>query len=115
MKTLNKIVLLTLILLTIASGVAKVMLTPQEVSFFGAFGFSNAVIVALGVIQILAAVMMALPKFRFYGALIIIVTFLISLILLIKTENYPMAAITFFVTLLVAWIAKSNYQLNSQV
>lgn len=53
MKILKLINLVLLILLSLASGVAKVMLTPQEVKFFGDAGFSDTLILLFGAAQLL--------------------------------------------------------------
>lgn len=41
MKVVFIIILFVLILLALSSGISKVLLMPQEVEFFGKYGFSN--------------------------------------------------------------------------
>ncbi len=54
---------------------------PQDVEFFGRYGFSNLMIVAFGVLQISGGVMLAIPKTRIAGAVTVSLTFFLSLVL----------------------------------
>ena len=108
MKIFNAIILVILILLAVTSGVTKMLLMEQDVGFFGKYGFSNPVLMAFGFVQILGGVLIAFPRTRFAGALIVAVTFLVSLALLLLDGNIPVSIITGVATLLLAVVIKQN-------
>ncbi len=101
-----KIILTILIFLAISSGVTKIMLLSQDVEFFGAYGFSHTMLVALGITQLIGGILMVIPKFRMYGAVIVAITFLISLVLLVMDSNFLVAGITMVAITLLGWVAK---------
>jgi hypothetical protein len=85
------------------------MLIQQEVEFFGPYGFTNPILVAFGLIQLVGALLLPLPKIRIIGAFIISITFLISAAILLMSGNIPMAFITLAFVLLAAFIAKQSF------
>jgi hypothetical protein len=101
MKMVWTIVVILLALLAIASGAAKVMLMPQEVDFFGAYGFSSAVLIVYGAAQVVGGAMLPFKKTQFIGAAVTAATFLVSLVLLILSGNVIMSVITAVVTALL--------------
>jgi len=46
-------VLVILTFLALSSGVTKVMLMPQDVEFFGKYGFSDPILMLYGAVQLL--------------------------------------------------------------
>ena len=94
MKILNKIILFVLVLLAVFSGVSKIMLMPQEVQFFAKYGFNNIILIAFGIIQVIGGLLLLLPKTRIMGAVIIIVAFLISALVLFLSGNLAMVLVT---------------------
>lgn len=108
MKIAFKVVLVVLVFLAVSSGITKIMLMDQDLVFFGAYGFSEAGLIAFGVTQLVGGILMVVPKVRMYGALIVAVTFVVSLALLLMDTNYPVAGITVFATVLLVWVAKSS-------
>ena len=107
MNILLKILLVLLVILAAFSGFAKVQLMPQEVAFFSKHGFNNTLIIVLGVAQILGAIFMATAKLRLIGASIVMLTFGISLVLLLMNQNYLMSVITSIVMLFLSIIIKN--------
>ena len=102
MQTFTKIALTIMVLLASASGIAKIMLMPQEVAFFGAFGFSNNLLISFGLLQVFGAVLLLLPKGRNFGLLLVALTFVISAVVLLAAGKVIMAVVTLvFVGLLV--------------
>jgi len=79
MKIASTSILVLLIFLSILSGVTKVALMPEDVEFFGRYGFSSPLLIAFGATQLIGGVLMPFRKTRFVGAAIVAVTFLISL------------------------------------
>ena len=109
MKIALKIILGILVFLAISSGITKIMLMPQDLEFFGKYGFNDLMLIIFGVVQVVGGVLMVIPKVRVYGASVIIVTFGISLILLILEGNYPVSAITLIAMALLVVIIKKNH------
>jgi len=103
------LVIALLTFLAISSGVTKVMQMPQDVEFFGRYGFSNLMIVAFGVLQISGGVMLAIPKTRIAGAVTVSLTFFLSLVLLIIDKNVPFSLFTIVALIaLVAVVVRSK-------
>ena len=97
-------------LLAISSGVTKILLLPQDVEFFGRYGFFNPMIVAFGAAQLIGGIMLPFAKTRFAGAAIVAVTFLVSLVVLLMDGNVPVSVVTLIATLLLAMVMKSSWQ-----
>ena len=109
MKIALKIILGILVFLAISSGVTKIMLMPQEIEFFGKYGFNDIMLIIFGVVQVIGGVVMIMPKLRTYGASVVIITFGISLILLILEGNYPVSGVTLIAMALLALVIKQNH------
>ena len=113
MKIFFYIVLVVLVLLAISSGITKILLMPQDVEFFGQYGFSNPMLIAYGLVQLIAGVLLAVPKTRIIGALLVAVTFLISAAVLVLSANIRIALLTLVFTALLGFIVKFNSQIIS--
>lgn len=110
MKIAYTILLVVLALLAVLSGVTKILLMPQDVEFFGRYGFSNPMLIAFGVAQLLGGILLAVKTTRFVGATVIASTFVLSLALLLIDGNIPVSIITGVVTLLLFGIMKHSWQ-----
>lgn len=99
-----------LTLLALLSGTTKVMLMPQEVEFFGRYGFTNPMLVAFGAAQLIGGILMPFGKTRFTGAAIVTITFLTSLVILLMDGNIPVSIVTAVVTLLLIVIMKQSWR-----
>lgn len=110
MKIVFTIILAILSLLAISSGIAKIMLMQQDVDFFGKYGFSDVMLIAFGLIQLLGGLLLVFTKTRFIGAAIVAVTFLLSLVLLLMDGNMPVSIITLIATLLLGVIMKQSWK-----
>lgn len=80
----------------------------HEVEFFSQYGFTNSYLMTYGVIQVLGRILLALFKTRVAGALIVAITFLISLVVLVMIGNYPVAIITLVFVALLGVIIKQS-------
>ena len=74
-------------LLSIAAGLAKVMQTEQEMEFLQSFGLSTALIIAFGMVQIAAGVLLIPSKTRMFGAVLATSALVISTILIFAGGN----------------------------
>ena len=80
LKTANWVVLM---LLGVASGIAKMLLMEQEVAFFHReMGISLYLVMALGVVQFTGGLLLILRASRPTGAAMLALTFLISAVLI---------------------------------
>lgn len=106
MKIIYYAIVAILVFLAVSSGATKIMLMPQDVEFFGKFGFSNPILIAFGVVQLVGGLLLLMPKTRRLGAIMVVITFLISFVVLIMAGNMPVAIVTLFCTGLLAWLIK---------
>jgi hypothetical protein len=110
MKTVSTIILIILIFLAVSAGITKVLLMQRDVDFFGAYGFSNPILVVYGLAQLAGGVLLAFKKTRFVGAAIVAITFLISLVVLLLDGNLLASVATVVVTLLLVVVMKQNWR-----
>lgn len=110
MKIVSTIILVILILLAVSSGITKVMLMRQDVDFFGKYGFSDPILFAYGLVQLTGGVLLVFNKTRFFGAAIVAVTFLISLVVLLMDGNLPVSIATIVATLLLGVTMKRSWK-----
>ncbi len=78
MKTLNGILLVLLILLSLATGITKLIQMPEEMELFRGAGFPDALTIVFGVIQVVGGLLLTLTNYRSYGALIMMITFVVA-------------------------------------
>ncbi|MBT8083689.1 MAG: hypothetical protein KJN72_00585 [Woeseia sp.] len=114
MKTAFAILLVILTLLAVSSGATKIVLMQQDVEFFGRYGFSNIMLIAFGLAQLIGGAMMPLKKTRFVGAAIVASTFLVSLALLLMDGNIPVSIVTAIATLMLFVVMKLSWQRHAK-
>jgi len=114
MKSVSIIILVILTLLAVSSGITKILLMPQDVDFFGKYGFSGAILIAFGLVQLLGGLLLVFTKTRFVGAAIVSVTFLVSLAMLLMEGNIPISIITAVTTLLLGVVMKQSWRSAAQ-
>jgi hypothetical protein len=113
MQIASTIILVLLIFLSILSGVTKIALMPEDVEFFGRYGFSNPTLIAFGATQLIGGILMPFRKARFAGAAIVAITFLVSLVLLLMDGNIPVSIVTAVATLLLGIVMKRSWDAQS--
>ena len=114
MKIFYYVVLALLVFLAISSGIPKVMLMEQDVEFFSQYGFTNSILIAFGVAHIVGGVLLAIPKTREVGAIIVGVLFLISAVVLILSGNIAVAIVTGVAIVLLFFVAKKSPNTNTR-
>ena len=114
MKAVSIGILAILTLLAVSSGITKILLMPQDVNFFGKYGFSDPLLIAYGSVQLLGGLLLVLAKTRFAGATIVAGTFLVSLALLLMEGNVPVSIATAIATLLLGAVMKQSWQPAAQ-
>ena len=113
MKTVSTIILVVLVLLAVSSGITKVALLQQDIDFFGKYGFSNPILMAYGLVQLIGGVLMVLKRTRFVGATIVVITFLISLVVLLMEGNLPVSVATIVAILLLGVTMKQSWKIGA--
>lgn len=77
-KIINHLPLVILILLSLATGMTKLILLPEEVELFAHAGFSNKMTFAFGLLQVTGGLLLIFKSSRSYGAVIMLVTFVVA-------------------------------------
>lgn len=116
MKIVNIVLIILISLLSVAAGLAKVMQVPQEMEFLTGFGLSTSAILTFGVVQVLGGVLLAIPRFRLSGAILIIIAFLLSAILVFLGGNLSFGFVSILPVAATGWILyqNSNSSLNNE-
>lgn len=104
MKILNMISITLIALLSVAAGFAKVMGAPQEVAFLQSFGFTSMLIIAYGSVQIAGGILLAIPNTKKLGAMIAMLAFGLSTVLIFISGNLMFGFISLFPILLACFI-----------
>lgn len=94
MKVVHIVIVAILVFLAVSSGIAKILLMPQDAIFFGKYGFTAPLLVGFGVAQVIGGVMIVFAKSRVIGAVIVAITFAISLVLLVMESSVPASILT---------------------
>lgn len=105
--------LVILVLLATSSGITKIMLMPQDVEFFGNFGFSNHILVLYGVSQLIGGLLLVIKRTRFAGAVIVAITFAISAVVLIIAKQVGFTIFTFVALLMLGVVMKQSQNKQS--
>lgn len=87
MKIFYKVVLILTILLSISTGLFKVMQQDADIQLFRVLGFNHIMTTALGLVQLIGGVLMIFPKYRKAGGLIMIPTFIIASLTVFMKQN----------------------------
>ena len=81
------LLLALLTVLAVSSGMAKITLMQSDVEFFGRYGFSDSMLIAFGVAQLIGGILLPWKRTRFMGATVTACTFLASLVILFIDGN----------------------------
>jgi len=106
MKILQKILLVLMVLLSIAAGVAKALQVPNEVVFFENLGLSTNILIAFGVAQIIAGIELAIPATRKLGIWFAALLFFTSAVMLFISGNLPFACVSLIPVALTLFLLK---------
>ena len=114
MKVVSTIILAILVLLAVSSGITKILLLPQDVDFFGKYGFSNPILVTYGLVQLIGGLLLVFAKTRLAGAVIVAITFLISLVVLLMEGNIPVSIATGIAIVLLGVVIRQSWRANAR-
>lgn len=101
-----------LVFLALSSGVPKILLMKQEVDFFGQYGFTDPILVAFGLAQVISGALLIVPKTRTFGAVLFAITLLISASILALAGSLALCAITLIFVFLSGFVVKFSYGSN---
>jgi hypothetical protein len=108
MDRLKTVIWILLSLLGVAAGAAKMLQTPQEMAFFqDQLGLNAEAIMAFGLLQFVAGVMLVFKKTRLVGAALLAVTLLLSTIVIFMAGQIGFAVVSLLPVLmadLVVWL-----------
>ena len=100
----KKINLFLLVLLGAAAGFAKITQAPPEVAFFQGLGLGTIVVIALGVLQLVSAVLLIFESRRHIGAILLGVTFSLSVIMILMTGQVGFALVSIIPVLMAGLV-----------
>lgn len=109
-----RILLCLVALLAVTAGAEKVIMVPQEVEFLQGFGFSVELIVGFGIVQILGALLLAIPRTTLLGLLISVLGYAVSSALIFVDGNYGFAFMSIFpIAIIVSLYLYTRNALNN--
>lgn len=109
MRIVITIVAVLLGLLSIAAGVAKIALVPDEVEFLSQFGFTTVLTVFFGAVQALGGILLLFPITRSYGSFLAAIAFAFSAALLSVAGNWEFAGVSLVPAILAGLIAYQSF------
>jgi len=104
MKVANIILIAVMALLSIAAGLAKVMQVPEEMAFLTGLGLDNTMIFIFGAIQIVGGILLAIPKSKMYGSVLVVIAFLVSAILVFVGGNFTFGIVSMLPVVITGFI-----------
>jgi hypothetical protein len=118
MKIFQKINIVLVTVLSLASGVAKLMQLPDEVKFFqDTFqdaGLSLNLMLILGVAQLVGGILLIFEKVRIPGVVLVAVSFFMSSMMIFNSGNIQFGVFSLLPVLMALLIAiKANGQGNN--
>ena len=108
MNILTTVNLVILVFLATSSGITKVILMPQDVEFYGNYGFTNPILILFGASQLIGGVMLIIKKTRFAGAVLVAITFAISTVVLIMAQKTGFTIVTVITLLMLGVVMKQS-------
>ena len=108
MKAAYYVLLAILALLALSSGITKILLMDQDVAFFGPYGFTEVLLRLYGLVQIVGGILLLVPKTRTIGAIVVAVTFLVSLVVLVLAGKFGIAIVTVVAILALVFVARQS-------
>jgi hypothetical protein len=88
MKITSKIILTLTILLSIATGMFKILQQKADIELFNRIGIGVVGTTGLGIIQLAGGILLIFPKYRKLGATIMVVTFLLAAVAVFANQMF---------------------------
>ncbi|MEM7128671.1 MAG: hypothetical protein AAF702_20220 [Chloroflexota bacterium] len=112
MKYLAIVNHILVILLGLATGLVKVFGLEADVEIFANLGFSYGATVAFGVVQAVAALMMAVPQTLQFGAIILAISFVIATIGLFVSGMFTFGIVSVLFIGMALFAYRRNYYIQ---
>ncbi|WP_299535063.1 hypothetical protein [Ulvibacterium sp.] len=114
MKLLYKINLILLIALSLATGVFKILRQEADIELFKVLGMTAALTAGLGIAQVMGGILLVFSKTRKYGALLMIVTFLLATIAVFMNGMMVFGTVSLLFILMARWVYFRETSVNKQ-
>lgn len=105
MQIINKVILGILGVMSLAAGGAKIIRVPEEAQFFADAGLAPAVMIAFGVVQALAGILMLPQKTRVAGSLVAAIMFACSAVMILMSGNLQFGLVALVPVLMAGYVA----------
>lgn len=109
MKFFYKIVLVLTILLSISTGIFKIMQQEADIELFRVLGFNEVMTTILGVIQLIGGILMIFSKYRKLGGLIMIPTFLLASIAVFMNQMWVFGLVSLLFIVMAYIVVKYEH------
>lgn len=110
MKQVRIVIVVLLVLLGAAAGIAKMLQLPQELRFFAELGLGSPAAIAFGVVQFAGAVLLAMPRTRFAGAIVCDLMFTLSAIMILLSGAIGFGLIALVPAILAGFLAVDEWR-----
>lgn len=97
-------------LLSVGAGAAKVMRVPNEVKFFQDVGFGTDILMVFGVAQVLAGILLLIPRTRLMGAVVAGGLMLLSSAMILVSGQLLFAIVSLLPVALAAVVVAAQNQ-----
>lgn len=104
MKILYKINWVLLILLSISTGVFKILQQEADIKLFEVLGMSALLTTLLGIVQLFGGILLIISKTRKQGALVMIPTFVLASIAVFMNEMLVFGFVSLAFILMALWV-----------
>lgn len=109
MKIAKTILLVLLILLSIATGVTKLIQMPEEMELFRGAGFPDILTIVFGVVQVAGGLLLIPKNYRHLGARVMLATFCIATVVVFINEMMAFGfSSMLFILMTVPFLKKQN-------
>lgn len=112
MEILIKLNFVLLTLLNISAGIAKIMLTPQEVEFLRKSGLNESVVFVFGIVQRISGILLIIKQLRGWGAILTAVMFASSTIIIFVNEMVGFGLFSILPIVLTGFIIREYYYIK---
>ena len=114
MKTALKINWILTTLLSISTGVFKLLQQQADIELFNAIGFNELMVTALGCVQLIGGILLIPSKTRKLGAFIMIPTFIIASIAVFANSLIPFGIVSLLFIVMTYFVVLMETKFSSQ-
>ncbi|WP_282162971.1 DoxX family protein [Ulvibacterium marinum] len=104
MKLLYKINLILLIVLSLATGVFKILRQEADIELFKVLGMTATLTFGLGIVQVLGGLLLIPVQTRKYGALLMMATFVLASLAVFMNGMVVFGLVSLLFILMTFWV-----------